>query len=437
VRAEEVTSSSLESIALYFERHEKLPKEYDEITVSDTFYAAMEEAMSATAEDGNESALDLFWTDEFDLDGEVVRGSGFKAPSGYHAYGISFHTHPEPWTFSVRDISGGISTSDHLIIQIVGLESGSYHLLLSTKQSQRLGKGEFKDVDLQLHLAANRMGWSSPEKAEQFVRETAALFNLSFYRWERDRFVLVPPTGTVTDLWFVNDEDMSRITPLEWQYIQAALNEKHGASLVVDGHFGDKSKKALAEAGFTDLETWSFLQLIGEGEVQPPEGSFFVSDIDGLDSGRPEGVQGTLVPRFGDVMKGWWNELEGQGTGDFDYYSEDGTLLGHYVGETMHGLREGIGRWERTSGNVYEGTFRNNVATGHGTWRYNDGDVYEGEVKSSVPHGKGIHYFPNGDYIEGTWEDGVVTNGAYVAGGAPYQIVVHGNGVYGPGQRLN
>jgi hypothetical protein len=109
-----------------------------------------------------------------------------------------------------------------------------------------------------------------------------------------------------------------------------------------------------------------------------------------------------------------------------------------YVGETVHGKREGRGTYYYANGDVYVGEFAADVFEGVGVLRKSDfkesgractgrsyqgefsrgkrhgrgkyatgfGDVYEGEFQEDAYHGRGNMLFANGDRYEGFWARG-------------------------------
>ena len=109
-----------------------------------------------------------------------------------------------------------------------------------------------------------------------------------------------------------------------------------------------------------------------------------------------------------------------------------------YVGETVHGRREGRGSYYYANGDVYVGEFLDNVFHGVGVLRKGDfrecgrpcsgrsyqgefarglrhgrgklatgfGDLYEGEFQEDAYHGQGTMAYANGDRYTGQWARG-------------------------------
>ena len=89
------------------------------------------------------------------------------------------------------------------------------------------------------------------------------------------------------------------------------------------------------------------------------------------------------------------------------------TVLEHpdgiYEGETVDGLAcgKGIkkysGKW---TGQVYEGSWRNNRSHGHGSLTWPSGAVYTGDWINGKIEGKGTYFFADGAKYEGDMKDG-------------------------------
>lgn len=82
---------------------------------------------------------------------------------------------------------------------------------------------------------------------------------------------------------------------------------------------------------------------------------------------------------------------------------------GTYEGETVDGLAcgKGIkkysGKW---TGQVYEGSWRNNRSHGHGSLAWPSGAVYTGDWINGKIEGKGTYFFADGAKYEGDMKDG-------------------------------
>ncbi|KAG8034358.1 hypothetical protein G9C98_007434 [Cotesia typhae] len=159
------------------------------------------------------------------------------------------------------------------------------------------------------------------------------------------------------------------------------------------------------------------------------------------------------------IYEGDWRDGQQNGYGSFKYingdiyegYFKDGLPHGHgvkkeghfmasvatvYVGEWMHGVKNGygvmdnilsgekyFGMWSNNNKHIcglivtldgiyYEGSFVQGVMTGHGLMIFEDKTHYEGEFKSvGVFGGKGVLTFCSGDilegHIQGAWNEPV------------------------------
>ena len=82
---------------------------------------------------------------------------------------------------------------------------------------------------------------------------------------------------------------------------------------------------------------------------------------------------------------------------------------GTYQGETLGGKRNGSGRMVYSSGNIYEGTWKDDQLDGSGTMTYKSGAVYTGSYKAGKRHGKGRYTYANGKVYEGDFFEGTLT----------------------------
>lgn len=73
----------------------------------------------------------------------------------------------------------------------------------------------------------------------------------------------------------------------------------------------------------------------------------------------------------------------------------------------------GIGKYEFTSGNVYEGPFVDFQPEGNGKWFFANGEKYFGVVKDGLKNGNGTYYFKNGWTFSGTYNKDMEYNGTY------------------------
>jgi hypothetical protein len=77
--------------------------------------------------------------------------------------------------------------------------------------------------------------------------------------------------------------------------------------------------------------------------------------------------------------------------------------LSKYKGEFLDQKRHGVGIYYYTNGDIYAGSWRDDVFEGYGCYIFSSGERYEGELKHGKKHGKGTYYYINGGVYEGTW----------------------------------
>ena len=97
-------------------------------------------------------------------------------------------------------------------------------------------------------------------------------------------------------------------------------------------------------------------------------------------------------------------------------YNENGQLHGKgvcryssgdvYEGDFKNGVRDGIGTYRHKDGAVYTGEYKDDKCNGQGKYVYTNGDVYEGGFKDGHRHGHGVYRHKNGAVYEGEYKDG-------------------------------
>ena len=80
---------------------------------------------------------------------------------------------------------------------------------------------------------------------------------------------------------------------------------------------------------------------------------------------------------------------------------------GIYTGETVKGVRDGIGTFKYNNGDVYTGAWTNNKRDCYGTCKYKNGDTYEGYWKNDTCQ-DGTLTYANGDKYSGYWSKGKI-----------------------------
>lgn len=89
--------------------------------------------------------------------------------------------------------------------------------------------------------------------------------------------------------------------------------------------------------------------------------------------------------RLGDLYNGEFNDDEMHGYGLYTFSHE-----GHYEGQWVMGVYEGVGTETFALGSTYHGQYREGSRSGWGVCRYYNGDYYEGQWKEGIREGRGM-----------------------------------------------
>jgi hypothetical protein len=84
---------------------------------------------------------------------------------------------------------------------------------------------------------------------------------------------------------------------------------------------------------------------------------------------------------------------------------KDGVSTGSYVGERVAGKAEGHGVYTWSSGDRYDGNWKDDVPDGKGTYTWKNGSGYQGEWRSGKKQGRAFYIWPSGDHFEGLYQD--------------------------------
>lgn len=76
-----------------------------------------------------------------------------------------------------------------------------------------------------------------------------------------------------------------------------------------------------------------------------------------------------------------------------------------YNGETLTGIRHGLGKMTYIDGSSYEGYFFQNKKNGFGKSITSKGDIYEGEYRDDLKNGQGVNKYITGDVYSGEYLD--------------------------------
>lgn len=105
---------------------------------------------------------------------------------------------------------------------------------------------------------------------------------------------------------------------------------------------------------------------------------------------------------YGTVMGG----MPADGRGIMVFSSGD-----RYDGEFRNGERNGCGTFTFASGRRYMGEFRNDAFNGEGIWILENGDRYIGEFEDSKCSGQGTFIFADGSSESGIWQNSLLVDG--------------------------
>merc|ERR1711966_51423 len=129
-----------------------------------------------------------------------------------------------------------------------------------------------------------------------------------------------------------------------------------------------------------------------------------------------------------------------QGQGKYTYYSGD-----VFTGTFENNLKTGKGRITYKKGGFYHGCFKDGLRDGEGTFKYASGDIYSGMWKAGKRHGPGTYVFAVTKYeYKGEWKDGQIAQGTWtLTDGTKYEGKFKDQKPYGvflgdiPGGALN
>ena len=86
--------------------------------------------------------------------------------------------------------------------------------------------------------------------------------------------------------------------------------------------------------------------------------------------------------------------------------------LGSYTGELEEGLPHGAGQMvykedDPLDREIYDGHWAGGCQSGQGSMKFRSGEIYSGTFQDNLPHGRGEFLYPNGDREEVSMEGGV------------------------------
>lgn len=111
------------------------------------------------------------------------------------------------------------------------------------------------------------------------------------------------------------------------------------------------------------------------------------------------------------------NGEPGEGRGTMVYSSGN-----RYDGEYRNGKRNGCGTFTFVNGRSYVGQFQEDWFQGQGIWTLENGDRYIGEFRENKCNGRGTFIFADGSSQSGTWENGNLVGGNLSCDRTPLQV---------------
>lgn len=116
------------------------------------------------------------------------------------------------------------------------------------------------------------------------------------------------------------------------------------------------------------------------------------------ESGEMHGV-GVYTYSSGDVYSGSFANDMMDGKGKFTCQNTD-----EYIGEFKQDMKHGQGKYCWNDGEVYEGTWKEDAMDGEGQMTYANGDFYKGSFSDNRRHGFGeMHYKESGNIYKGAF----------------------------------
>jgi hypothetical protein len=120
----------------------------------------------------------------------------------------------------------------------------------------------------------------------------------------------------------------------------------------------------------------------------------------GCVSGDCTNGYGVYVFTTGEKYEGYWknDKRNGQGT---NYYAKGGAYTGQWLDDEQHGT----GTYTAANGDKYTGSYVHHKRSGYGTYIFKSGQKYVGEWKDQMYNGQGTMYYTDGTTKSGQWKD--------------------------------
>lgn len=85
-------------------------------------------------------------------------------------------------------------------------------------------------------------------------------------------------------------------------------------------------------------------------------------------------------------------------------YPDGGIYIGQLNNTTK--LREGKGIYTYQCGDIYLGSWKDDIFHGQGIYIFTNGEIFDGLINYGVMEGRGIYFYDNGvAYYDGTWKN--------------------------------
>ena len=128
--------------------------------------------------------------------------------------------------------------------------------------------------------------------------------------------------------------------------------------------------------------------------------------------------KGRTVYFNGDLYEGEYHHGLKEGRGRF----EDSTGEIAYIGEWKADGKHGYGEETMVDGSTYHGHFKQDMKSGHGVFKWPSGEMYEGEFQENKIHGRGKYTWNDEKWYDGDWFEGSMHGyGRLLAEGKEYE----------------
>ena len=117
-------------------------------------------------------------------------------------------------------------------------------------------------------------------------------------------------------------------------------------------------------------------------------------------SGYKDNCKGNISYSSGNIYDGFFKNNKRHGKGTYIWKNGDKFTGTYYNGDPSYGT------YAFQNGHTYVGNFKNWKMHGQGTYTWKNGDKYIGQWKNDKRHGRGSKTYKNGKIERGIWENG-------------------------------